>query len=488
VSDVRIVFPYDGYEHIGIGSLAAVALSRGHDVSFLHVDAGDYIRGLRRPGLRRVRENASAIAALRPDVVAFSLNSFSAGEYMRLAAAVREREIATLAGGPHATAEPSLTLEGGGFTGLVCGEAEDVFADAVEHAAAGLGHVPPWLWTREHDATVLPTLPDLNSLPFPEKERFYRIAPMESRDYKIITSRGCAFRCTFCAGGSGRSSRVRRRSVDNVLGELRWAKSRFNPATVYFLDDNFSLDPAWLNDLLRAYSREIGLPFHAILHPSCCDDAVAHMLAEGGCFKVRLGVQSLTPRVKRLIGRCEPNEQVARAITAARDAGLRVEIDHMVNLPDESLEDAREGISWYNDHRPDAIKVYWLTPLPGTAWFDEARARGTLSERSAGAIRRGTGFGRHSYLFYAAKEFYDRRWLGIHALLVFLPHLPRRGVTLLVRLRADRLLRIPSFVLLVGVARLLTILRGGDRVGETHIVRLWRRYTFRSQHSAIGVS
>ena len=477
VRAMRIVFPYDGYEHLGIGYLAAVAMRHEHSVELIPLNVGDYIRGHKQLSERRLRQAVLRILSAKPDVAAFSLNSFMADDYCKVASALRRHGVKTIAGGPHATAEPVLTIQTESFDGLVTHESESVFVEAVEYITHHGGAPPRWLYTTDHLDACSPPAENLDSLPLPSKELFYRNSPFEADDYKIVTSRGCPFRCIFCAHETTPEGPLfRRREVGGVIDELSRAAKRFHPSTIYFLDDIFTIQKEWLNEFLRAYRNSIGIPFHAISHPKYFTDEIGEMLKEAGCFKIRLGVQSLTPRLKQYLGRPEENEHIALALATGRRHGIRVEVDHMVNLPGETVEEAREGLLFYNVNRPEAIKVYWLVPLPGTGWFTRAQNEGFLSAAAADELRRGKGFGRHSYLFYARRDYFNRKWLGIHFLLSYLPFLPRTFVRILVRIRADRFLRIPSFFLLVGVSRLFGILKGSDRVGETHLRRLLRHW------------
>jgi hypothetical protein len=240
------------------------------------------------------------------------------------------------------------------------------------------------------------------------------------------------------------------------------------------VDDIFTLSTDWLREFLPLYRQHVGLPFHCVTHPSCLDDEIAGMLGTAGCFALRIGVQTLTPRARAALGRRETTDQVAQAIDAAKRVGMRVEVDHMVGVPEETPREAADAATFYLAHRPDAVKVYWLTPLPGSAWLEAAVRSGELNADRAAALRRGEGFPPHSYLFSPDQN--GSRWLGIHFLLAFLPILPSWWTRLLLRTRLYIVARIPSFALLVGGSRLWPVLRGWDEVGKGHAVRFFRRF------------
>jgi anaerobic magnesium-protoporphyrin IX monomethyl ester cyclase len=472
---MKIIFPYDGHEHLGIGYLAAVARKAGREARLVPLSVGDYISGYRDLKDSEVLAARDALLAERPDVVAFSLSSPGAGSMIEVARAVHRKGVQTIAGGPHASAEPEILLETGAFDALVRREAEEVFDSALDATLGCAPSVPAWLDTPGRKATEPPPAPDIESLPWPAKDLFYSHNPYQARDYMIMASRGCPFRCVFCAGAHRPGGpRYRQRSADSLVAELTWAKRNFPIESVYFLDDVFTFDRVWLADFLSRYRKEVGLPFHAISHPLHLDVERARLLREAGCFALRVGVQTLTPHVRKRLRRPETSESVALAVTATRKAGIRVEVDHMVNLPGETLEDVRKAAAFYNDHRPDAIKVYWLTPLPGSAWFKQAQDEGLLSPELAKLMRQGRGYDLHSYLFKRGGQA-DSQWIGIHVLLSFLPLLPKPFVHFLIRIKADRFLRFSSFAFAVGVPRILHVLRGWDRVGEGHLRKLLMR-------------
>jgi len=468
---MKIVFPYDGYESLGIGYLASIALQHGYEVDLHPLKFGDYIRGYSLQTVKRIEKEKNAILRLKPDIVAFSLNSFMASSLIELARSIKESGIKTIAGGPHSTAEPVLTVSTKAFDGVIAGEADNVFIEATEAILSNNKDLP-WLYTTENKTAGYVYANDLDRLPFPAKKLFYNINRFEASDYKIITSRGCPYNCIFCSHSNPAiKSSYRRRNIDNIIEELVIAKKDFNIRSVYFLDDVFTINEEWIKSFMKVYRQKINLPFHAISHPNNVNEEIINQLKDGGCTAIRLGVQTTTERIKRSLGRTEDNQKVAKAISHFKKRRIKVEIDHIVNLPGESLEDARESIIFYNNARPTSIKIYWLMPLPGTLWFKQSTEQNLITSEQADNIKTGKVFGNHSYLFYN-KSLHTREWLGIHFLLSWLPVLPKALVSLLIKIKADKLLRIPSFMLIVGIPRFLNTLGNWDMVGKEHIRRI----------------
>lgn len=471
---MKIVFPYDGYESLGIGYLAAISIEQGHKVDLHPLKFGDYIRGYSSQSIKNIEKEKKAILQLKPDIVAFSINSFMAGSLIKLALSIRESGVKTIAGGPHCTAEPELTAETNAFDAVIAGEADGVFLSSIESICKGDSTLP-WLFTPDKRKAEYVSSDDIDILPFPAKKLFYDINSYESEDYKIITSRGCPYNCSFCAHSNPKIKlKYRRRSINNIIEELVLAKKNFGIKSVYFLDDVFTINGDWIKDFMVIYKQKINLPFHAISHPNNLNEEIVSHLIEGGCTSLRLGVQTTTERIKRNIGRSEDNQSVINVTNYLKNNRIKVEIDHIVNLPGESLQEARESVRFYNDLRPDSIKVYWLIPLPGTKLLNESIEQNRISGEQAINIRTGRAYGKHSYLFYN-KSFNNSEWLGIHFILSYLPLLPRVIVAFLIKIKADRFLRIPSFLWIVGIPRILNMAGSWDMVGKEHLKRIYHK-------------
>jgi len=110
-------------------------------------------------------------------------------------------------------------------------------------------------------------------------------------------------------------------------------------------------------------------------NPDSVTPASLAALAEGGFTRVSLGMQSSVPHVLAVLDRTHRRDNVARAVTAARKAGLQVSLDLIYGTPGESLADWRRSLDAALALGPDHVSAYALVVEEGT--------------RLAGQVRRG---------------------------------------------------------------------------------------------------
>jgi len=89
-------------------------------------------------------------------------------------------------------------------------------------------------------------------------------------------------------------------------------------------------------------------------------------LAAGGFNRISFGMQSAVPHVLAMLERTHDPDNVAKAVEAARAAGLKVSVDLIYGTPGESLQDWRTSLDAAIDLRPDHISAYALVVEEGT--------------------------------------------------------------------------------------------------------------------------
>ena len=158
----------------------------------------------------------------------------------------------------------------------VCiGEGENAMLELVENLTAGESITEiENLWVKKDGQItrnpIRPLIQDLDQVPLPDHELFRRVIPDRIWYACVLTGRGCPYHCTYCFNHAyrelykGKGKYIRRRSVDNVLEELRELKKHKCYRFVKFADDIFTLQHDWLEEFCPRYQEEIGLPFSCL--------------------------------------------------------------------------------------------------------------------------------------------------------------------------------------------------------------------------------
>jgi len=339
------------------------------------------------------RENVhDVISDFHPDFLGFSLVTGSHGPTLSLAAELRSRYgIRTIVGGPHATFFHSdIPEDAADF--VVVGQGERAIVDIVENRAG---------------ARVLRyDLAELNSLPFPDRELFYRYPEFRDNPMKnVITCRDCPYSCSYCYNHAWKAAFktqrhfLQKRSVENVIAEIREIKERYPLKQVIFIDDNFLVKRDWIEEFCSRYGEDIGLPFLCCFSLNLLDEDLLVMLKKAGLVMVNFALESADPTVqKEVLNRGHvKNEQVVHAIRLLRKHGIKSRMQNMIGMPvPDPLRDAMNTLEFNRRHKVDDSWVSILQPYPNTK----------LAEYSL----------RHGYIhgeISCAPSFFDRSCLDI---------------------------------------------------------------------------
>lgn len=395
---MKITFVGIGWEQLGLSLLSAMAKGRGHKTSLAFSAALFNDRyNLQVPFLAKFfddrKEILEQIRSQDPDVLALSPLTATYQWMLGIAKDAKEilPRIKTVFGGVHVSAVPEHAVAQPQVDYVCVGEGDLAFAeilDAVEH---GLEKPIPNTWSRTSGGEIvrgprLGFLQDLDSLPMFDKLLWEEVMPL--RDiYFTMASRGCPSKCSFCFNsffaqlpGENPGRYVRHRSPEHLLRELRFAKDRYDPRTIEFEDDVFTLNKPWLKRFLELYRLEIRRPFQCMTNSRYVDEDVAGWLAGSGCRYVQMGVQSMDDEYKKnFLNRNETSFEIETALGLFKKYSIHVKVDHMLGLPQEPLSAQKKALALYARHRPYRIQTFWVNYFPGTALFKQALDKGFLS-------------------------------------------------------------------------------------------------------------
>lgn len=253
---------------------------------------------------------------LDPDLVGISLCSSFLKTSERITKRIQnDLKCPVIWGGIHPTLEPENCIR---VADMVCrGEGEETLLELTRKMSSGQDFSSiKGLWVREKDRItrngLRPLIQNLDIIPYPDfdlNDRHYLMGrnddnPLYQPYYIIMSSRGCPFACTYCCNSAmknifaGSGAYVRRRTVDNVIGEIKIVKQQYNVNFIYFFDDVFAMDLEWVESFCRIYKREIGIPFMCYLHFYLITQELVDVLTDSGMSQAVLGIQSGSERVR----------------------------------------------------------------------------------------------------------------------------------------------------------------------------------------------
>lgn len=380
-----------------------------------------------------------------PDLVAFSVYTnnyqWSLDKARQLKA---KKNIPVIFGGVHPTLSPQTVIENDCVDMICIGEGEGALLELADNwKERNTKRDIKNIWFKDSREIIKnplrPLNQDLDSFPFPDKSSFYEKLPpfIYPRLYLIMTSRGCPFSCTYCSNNAfnelyKNEAKVRRRSVENVIGELKTAKEKFKIKRVSIADDVFTSSKDWLEKFALRYKTEINLPFSCNAHVQMIDEQRVKLLKETGCYRVTIGVQSASERTRlEILKRHEKNSQIIDFAGWCRKYKLPFTADHIFNIPFEGEEEQVEALKLYRRVRPMSIGCFWLAYYPNTEITKIAKEAGLLTDLDLRKIAEGQA--PTAYLLGLGLDNPDKKFYNFGFIFSLLPLLPNWAVKRIIK-------------------------------------------------------
>ncbi len=222
---------------------------------------------------------------------------------------------------------------------------------------------------------------DLDSLPFPDyadldlvdcgtKVLKYSngILPRNFPFAVTVTSRGCPYRCIFCAASTISGRKIRFRSAANVLSEIDEMYSS-GIREVIFLDDHFLGDRSRAMEIMRGLiKRKYDLTWKcANLMIASLDKEILGMMRDSGSYQMTLSVESGSQRVlEEIIRKPVKLSKVYEILDMPEALDFEIIVNFVIGFPGETWEEIRETFRFAEDIGVDLVNFHIATPLPRT--------------------------------------------------------------------------------------------------------------------------
>lgn len=306
------------------------------------------------------------------DLVAISTFSAQVLEAYAIADRLREAGVRVAMGGLHVSVRPDEAARHADY--VLCGEGEAAWPAVVEAAEA---RALPRVFDAKDFAAV-----DVAALPVP---RYDLLGGRPYNRFTVQTSRGCPWRCDFCASTVMLARSYRKRPVAGVVRDIRAIMSRWDRPFIEFADDNTFVDREWGKELCRALAP-LRLKWFTETDISVADDLeLLDLMAEAGCRQVLIGLES--PGATALEGvemhanfKARRAARYAPALRRIQSRGITVNGCFILGLDEHGPEVFAQVLEYARDIPLYDVQITILTPFPGTPLYDRLLAEGRLIE------------------------------------------------------------------------------------------------------------
>jgi anaerobic magnesium-protoporphyrin IX monomethyl ester cyclase len=218
------------------------------------------------------------------------------------------------------------------------------------------------------------------ALPFPARDLIdmnpYRIAWQSTHDFystNLIASRGCPFRCNWCAKPIF-GDRFQVRPAAAVASEMALLQHQYGAEHLWFADDIFGLNHHWVKEFADEVEAEkCVMPFKIQARADLLDAAVAQALKRAGCSEVWMGVESGSQPVLDAMDKGLRVEEVIAARQHLKREGIKACFFLQFGYPGESWDELKRTVNLVRETRPDDIGVSLSYPLPNTRFYERVQ-------------------------------------------------------------------------------------------------------------------
>ncbi|MBE3141926.1 MAG: glycosyltransferase, partial [Thermoplasmata archaeon] len=362
------LYPYQGksldswHDH-GAGMTVAAALAAGCQIDFFD--------------MKRADNDEKLIMCIKGyDLIAFGLKSSYYPIGMKLIKMAKDQGSKVMVGGYHATAAPNELIENPDIDYIFHGESEITFPKFLADPSS-------------FDREIFGEKPqNLDDLPFFNREIYQ--SPIEdcagwwyggklTKMISVVSARGCPYKCGFCQPIEDNhfGKKLRRRSVDSIISELKWLKKLYNPECVMIHDDTFLIQPDWIEEFIEKYPQ-IGLPFWASGRADgiCKYPDLVNRLVKVGWDLVSVGFESGSQKILDKMNKGTTVEQNLEAARIIHSTKAKIYANYIIGLPWETKEDIQATACMADIIKAEMPSWAYFTPYPGCEMGEECIADG----------------------------------------------------------------------------------------------------------------
>ncbi|MHA1440020.1 MAG: B12-binding domain-containing radical SAM protein [Promethearchaeota archaeon] len=363
----------------GLLYLAANTRKNGYKVKIYDMELNDNINDL----IKYIRE-------VNPKIIGITALTFTYINALKVLKVIKKEfpKVLTLIGGLHICRNPKDAIRRNLADFELLGEADNTIIQLLDYLIkkeGSLENIPGLVYKRENIIEInenFPIIEDLNSLPYPaidliERDRYFISFQKYHPSTIIMGSRGCPFNCIFC---DKLSNRVRLRSTDNIVSEIKSTYKKYNIRDFQFYDLTFNVNMNWVKELcLKLKKENLPIVWRCTAKVELIDEELIKLMKEAGCYLIAFGVESGNDDSLDFLKKGFSVKDIIHAFKLAKKYSIETHAYYIIGIPGEDKAKVLNTIRLLKSISPDYVNSLTLRPLPHTelaklsmekGWFD----------------------------------------------------------------------------------------------------------------------
>lgn len=295
------------------------------------------------------------------DIIALSVETFAARRAYQIAKRYKKPNNKIVIGGFHATAMPDEALEY--CDTVLIGDAEDTWIEYLKDFKQG-SIKKKYISSNSQNMIKL----DFNCKAFDGK-KYNKVGLVQF-------SRGCKFNCDFCSINSFYKCKVRQKSLDIIVQEIKNIKEKI----LFFIDDNIFLDEKSAIELFNAIKPLKKKWACQISMDIAFNDKILKLMKESGCILVLIGFESLNKENLKKMNKIAniKIQNYEKAIKNIYKYKLMIYATFVLGYDYDTKESIDATLKFAIDNNFAIANFNPLIPMPGTSLYDRLKKENKL--------------------------------------------------------------------------------------------------------------
>lgn len=314
-------------------------------------------------------------SAAHSDVVGITCMSHNSLEAVAFACDVKRinPDTTIVLGGPHVTfTDGELLQQNPHIDVIVRHEGESTIAELLGALRTGNLSDVKGITYRENGRIrqnrERPFIQDLNCLPFPARdllkaEQYYKRGSMP----RILSGRGCPFKCIFCSTSAMWGHKVRLRSPENIVDEIEHVVKTYKITGLSFDDDTFTIFPQHTIGICEEIiERGLDIKWGCNVRVDTLNENVVQIMKKAGCIRFFIGVESANQKTLNLMNKRTTLSQIQKAVELAKKYSITTTLSCILGFPHETYADVKRTIDFVISLKSERYLFNFLMIYPGT--------------------------------------------------------------------------------------------------------------------------